>query len=213
MKVFLVDDHAVFREALVALLAARAPGIEIVGECGDGRAALAAIPAAAPDLVVMDVVLGGPNGIATARDLRRVGYRGHVLMLTAVREPSFVAEAFASDVEGYALKDDPAQELLSAIDRVAKGKRYLSPHLERSLLATSTIPIGARRGLVETLSLREREIFNLIVAGYTNQRMANELFISVKTVETHRSRINKKLRVHSTGELIRLAALHGLVSS
>jgi two-component system response regulator NreC len=119
--------------------------------------------------------------------------------------PTFVAEAFKSGAEGFAIKSDGVDELLVAIRRVMSGRRYLPPSLEDPEAAEG-------RGTFDELSLREREIFNLVVSGYTNQRMADELFISVKTVETHRSRINRKLRVHSTAQLIRLAALNGLVA-
>jgi two-component system response regulator NreC len=205
LRVFLVDDHAIVREALRLLLPTKDPSLEVVGEASDGREALAAIPVLQPDLVVVDILLRGMSGIAAIRELRRLRYHGKIVVLSAVKVPTFVAEAFKSGAEGFAFKADGVEELLVAIRRVMNGRRYLSPSLDDPEAAEG-------RGTFEELSLREREIFNLVVSGYSNQRMADELFISVKTVETHRSRINRKLHVHSTAQLIRLAALNGLVA-
>jgi DNA-binding NarL/FixJ family response regulator len=213
LTIFLVDDHAVFREAIRSLLPLEEPKIRIVGEADTYRQTIAQVPKVAPDLILMDIVLRGTNGVATIRELRRLEYRGHVLALSAVSAPTFVTDAFAAGAQGYALKMEGVQELLRAIREVAAGRRYLAPALDDAVPGSDVDravsgPIGF--GL---LSSREREIFNLVVAGYGNRRMSAELFISIKTVETHRTRINRKLRVHSTGELIRLAALHGLLGS
>jgi two-component system response regulator NreC len=205
LRIYLVDDHAIVREALRLLLPAKDPSLEVVGEAADGREAVAAIPGLLPDVVLVDILLRGMSGIAAIRELRRLNFRGKVVVLSAIRVPTFVAEAFTSGAEGYAIKSDGVDELLLALNRVTSGRRYLSPSL-------GDLESAQTRGAFDELSLREREIFNLVVSGYSNQRMADELFISVKTVETHRSRINRKLHVHSTAELIRLAALNGMVS-
>lgn len=212
MRVVLVDDHALFREAFHELLSVSAPQVRVVGESPDARGAVALAQSLRPDLIVMDVLLQGTNGIAATRELRRVGYEGHVLVLTSAREPSFVSDALAAGAQGYALKEQNIAEVVLAIQIVSQGGRYVAPRFEHS------VPEGVAKAegvpsVTEELSPREREIFNLVIAGHSNQGIATELFISIKTVETHRSRINRKLRVHSTAELIRLAALHGLVSS
>jgi two-component system response regulator NreC len=139
--------------------------------------------------------------------------RPRILMLTAVSEPAFVVDALGAGALGYALKADGADELVSAIEKTSRGQKYVAPALRDLLDARPTSLRDEASGVISTLSSREREVFDLVVAGYTNERMSQELFISVKTVETHRSRINKKLRVHSTVELIRFAALHGLFAT
>jgi two-component system response regulator NreC len=135
-------------------------------------------------------------------------------MLTMHSSEFFVSRAFAAGVSGYAVKTQAPEEILDAIRTVARGETYLAPkfsHLFAHQSDTRRAPVVSNSPL-EELSRREREIFDLIVRGFTNEGMAGTLSISVKTVETHRSHINRKLRVHSTGELIRLAALHGLIS-
>lgn len=212
MRVVLVDDHALFREAFQALLKIAAPLLRVVGEAPDARGAVALAQSLQPDLIVMDVLLQGTNGIAATRELRRIGFQGHILVLTSARELPFVIDAFAAGAQGYALKEQAIAEIVVAIQSVSQGGRYLAPRFQQSLPAGDAKADGIP-GVTDALSPREREVFNLVVAGHSNQGIATELYLSVKTVETHRSRINKKLRVHSTAELIRLAALHGLVSS
>jgi DNA-binding NarL/FixJ family response regulator len=211
LNIVLVDDHALFREALRVVLQAADPRLEVVGDAASSRDAVAVVERLRPDLVLMDVILQGTSGIAATRELRRSGFAGQICMLTSVREPAFVVDAFAAGADGYALKDQSVDEIVAALWHMAHGSRYLTPRLEREV-AESTQGMADGPSAMESLSAREREVFGLVTGGYTNNRIAAELFISVKTVATHRSRINRKLRVHSTGELIRLAALHGMVS-
>jgi DNA-binding NarL/FixJ family response regulator len=218
LRILLVDDHAVFREALSSLLVARDPSMTIVGEKATARDGVKAALESQPDVVVMDIMLGGESGIAAIRELRRLDSHCRILVLTAIVEPGYVVDVFAAGAEGYALKEQSIEDILVAIHHVARGASYVAPRLERALGGAGATsghrPTGpALEGVVASLSVREREVFRLVVAGYTNQRISTELFISVKTVETHRTRINKKLRVHSTVELLRLAALNGLVSA
>lgn len=209
MKVLLVDDHAVFRDALAALLSTRATGLQITGSVSDARSGLAAVHELAPDLVILDIMLPGPNGISMARELRDLpaATKPRILVLTAVEEPAFVVDALAAGVTGYALKTQGAQEILDAVERTARGLRYLAPEIEPH--AAAPLP-SAAGDVLGSLSKREREVFDLATSGHSNDSIGRALFISVKTVETHRARINRKLHVHSTVQLIRLAALHGL---
>jgi two-component system response regulator NreC len=214
LRILLVDDHSVFREALGALIVQRDPSLEIVGERATARDGIRAATELRPDLILMDIMLGGTSGIAAIRELRRLESSARILVLTAIVEPGFVVDALSAGADGYALKEQTIDEVLLAINRVARGISYVAPRMERTLGGTGRgMPQPGLQGIVGSLSVREREVFELVVAGYTNQRISSELFISVKTVETHRTRINKKLRVHSTVELLRLAALHGLVSA
>jgi two-component system response regulator NreC len=214
LRILLVDDHTVFREALGTLLVQRDPSLEIVGERSSARDGIRAVSELSPDLVLMDIMLGGTSGIAAVREVRRLELQCRILILTAIVEPGFVVDAMSAGADGYALKEQSIEDVLVAIHRVARGMGYVAPRMESTLgSAGHGVPSPGFQGIVGSLSIREREVFELVVAGYTNQRISTELFISVKTVETHRTRINKKLRVHSTVELLRLAALHGLVSA
>ena len=208
MRVMLVEDHAIFRTALRELFATRDPSLEVVAEAGTAQDAWRAADEQHPDVTIMDLFLRGESGISATRELCRRQRGARVLILTAVDNPSFVREAFAAGARGYSLKEQTADEIVAAVRVVAGGLRYLPPRFDPELLANPKQ--GAQEdGLFGQLSAREREIFDLVVAGHGNQRIASELFISIKTVETHRARINRKLGVHSGVELVRFAALHG----
>ena len=209
MQLVLVDDHPVIREALRGVFAIRQPPIDVVGEASNAREAISVVESLQPDLVLMDLMLPGSSGVFAIRDIRRVGPRSRILIYTALTEPAFAVDALAAGAHGYAVKSDPIEELLAGIERVERGQTYLSPVMRDYL--DGVRPGDGSSGLAG-LSKREREIFDLIVKGHTTVELASQLFISVKTVETHRSRINKKLGVHSTAQLIRFAALNGLVS-
>jgi DNA-binding NarL/FixJ family response regulator len=207
-RIVLVDDHAIFRDGLRALLEVRGD-VDIVGEASDARTAVQVVMQAQPDVILLDVGLPASNGIAVAPELLRVAPLSKVLLLTMHAVQEYVLQAFAAGVHGYALKDQPANEVVEAIHTVMSGSRYLAPSLPRALLETrrGSVPAGA----LEALSPREREIFDLAVRGFSNTGIGAQLCISVKTVETHRAHVNRKLGVHSAAELIRFAARHGLV--
>ena len=209
VRLLVVDDHALFREGLRALLQS-APDLEIVGEAGEARQAVTMAGRILPDLITLDVGLPGSNGLAIIPDLRRVTPRSRILLLTMHTTHEYVRLALAAGAHGYAVKDQTAPEIVAALRTVAGGERYLAPQLPQGLLMERSSQITG--GPLHALSPREREIFDLAVRGFSNQGIAGELFISVKTVETHRAHINKKLGVHSAAELIRFAARHGLVS-
>jgi two-component system, NarL family, response regulator NreC len=214
LRILLVDDHAIFRDALACLLVNEDPSLTIVGGAATARDAVKAVIKLEPVIVLLDLMLEGTSGIATLRELRRLDVRCRILILTAVVEPAFAVDAFSAGADGFALKEQPIEELLVAIGRVANGTPYVAPRMEQAVRRNGDpLARSAAGGVIASLSVREREVFQLVVAGYTNLRISGELFISVKTVETHRTRINKKLRVHSTVELVRLAALQGLLSA
>ncbi len=208
MRLMLVEDHAVFRTALRELFATREPSFEMVAEAATAQDAWRLADQHHPDITIMDLLLRGESGISATRELCRRQRGARVLILTAVDNPCFVREAFAAGARGYALKEQTAEEIFGAVRVVAGGARYLPPRFDPELMVDGR-PNGQPDGLFGQLSAREREIFDLVVAGHGNQRIAAELFISVKTVETHRARINRKLGVHSGVELVRFAALHG----
>jgi DNA-binding NarL/FixJ family response regulator len=204
----LVEDHAVFRAALKELFKTREPSFEVVAETATAQEAWRLADEHRPDVTIMDLFLRGESGISATRELCRRQRGARVVMLTAVDNPSFVREAFAAGARGYALKEQTAEEIIAAVRIVAGGARYLPSRFDPDLLGDGR-QTPQPEGLFGQLSAREREVFDLVVAGHGNQRIASELFISVKTVETHRARINRKLGVHSGVELVRFAALHG----
>jgi len=208
MRVMLVEDHAVFRTALRELFAKKEPSFEVVAEAATAQEAWRSADQHRPDITIMDLFLRGESGLSATRELCRRHRGAKVLILTAVDNPCFVRESFAAGARGYALKEQTAEDIFGAMRVVAGGMRYLPPRFDPQLIEEGKIDTESD-GLFGRLSAREREIFDLVVAGHGNQQIANELFISIKTVETHRARINRKLGVHSGVELVRFAALHG----
>lgn len=213
ITVLLVDDHHLFREGLRAVLA-DAADIVVAGEASTGREAFEMVDRLKPDIVTVDVTLPDGDGILATREILRRQPNTRVLMLTMHGNHYYVSQALSAGAKGYALKEQRPTEIIEALRTVARGETYVAPQLPQELAAPSTGRKGnGATSPLDTLSPRERDIFDLIVRGYTNTAMAETLQLSVKTIETHRAHINKKLRVHSTGELIRLAALHGLVAT
>ena len=188
----------------------RCPGAQVVGEADTAREAAILIEAQEADVVLLDIVLPGSNGLSALREIHRVRPSCRVLVLTALKEPEFATDALAAGADGYAIKTQSMEELVFAICQVAAGNRYVAPSVETAILERGEA--GRQPRALATLSTREREIFDLVVSGYTNERMSRELFISIKTVETHRSRINRKLGVHSTAQLVRYAVLQRMVA-
>jgi DNA-binding NarL/FixJ family response regulator len=160
----------------------------------------------------MDVTLPGTDGLTATRELTSRHPSAKILMLSAHAVHDYVSRAFAYGAIGYALKSQPAVAVIEAIKSVARGDRYLAPELPNSLLTSTRLRGRATTGQLEGLSHREREVFDLVVRGYSNASISGALSISVKTVETHRANINRKLSVHSSTQLLRFAALRGLVS-
>ena len=207
IRLLLLEDHPLFRGGIRAILDADAE-FQVVGEAADARAALSLVEKKRPDVVVADVSLPEMSGIDFAREALRRSPETRVLVLTMHARPELAAAAFEAGARGYALKTELPPAIIDAIRVVARGERYLSPSLPRSVLSPSASedPLGA-------LTVRERAVFSLVVGGLSNESVARELKISIKTVQTHRSKINEKLGVHSTGELVRFAALRGLIPS
>jgi DNA-binding NarL/FixJ family response regulator len=213
IKVALVDDHPLFRAGLRALLREQSD-IVVAGEAGEAREAYRLVEATPLDVITLDIALPGVTGIATTRELIRRRVTARVLMLTMHSGEDFVAQALAAGAAGYALKTQMPAELVEAIHAVARGESYLCPRISRPVVDDM---LRQRRGghagggPCDMLSPREREVFDLLVRGYSNDDIAAQLCISIKTVETHRARILKKLRVHSMVELLRFASRHGLL--
>jgi DNA-binding NarL/FixJ family response regulator len=201
MRLGLVDDHEMFRYSLGSVLRGR--GFEVVAEGADARSTFPLIDSARPEVVLLDVALPGMDGITAARELIARPSNPKILMLSAYPAPHLVAEALGAGASGYALKADSIDELVVGIRTVARGERYLAPRLSPVALAAN--------GPLAALTPRERDIFRMIVSGKTTFELAKELCISVKTVETHRQRIFKKLNVHSAVQLVRFAVTNDVL--
>jgi DNA-binding NarL/FixJ family response regulator len=199
VRIALLDDHLLFREGLRALILAQ-PDLTVVAEGSEARELYALLDEAAPDVAVIDLALPGSSGISATQAVARRWPACRVLVLTMHASADHVTRAFAAGATGYAIKEQGAQEVLDAIRRVAGGERYVAPSIPESFLAGT----GAGTDLA-TLTPREREIFDLILASRSNRDIADYLGLSIKTVETHRAAINRKLGAHSTADLVRLA--------
>jgi DNA-binding NarL/FixJ family response regulator len=201
VRLALVDDHELFRFSLGSVLRER--GFDVVADASDARASFPLIDQARPDVVLLDVALPGMDGVTAARELLARPSSPKIMMLSAYHPPHLVAAAFEAGATGYASKSMPITELIGGIRAVAQGERYMAPGL--SPLSKTT------DGPLSPLSARERDIFRLLVGGGTMPEIANGLCISIKTVETHRQRIFKKLNVHSAVQLVRFAVINDLL--
>jgi len=202
IRLVLVDDHRLFREGLRAVIS-RESDLVLAGEAGDGASAFALLESTPADVVLVDVGLPDMPGIDVARELKRRGAACRVLILTAGNTVDGAKEAHAAGACGYILKTEPASTVVQAVRTIAKGDSYWPT------VAPGGTP--AASATLTSLSRREREIFELIIVGHSNESIRQRLHISVKTVETHRTSINRKLNVHSTAELVRFAATRGLL--
>lgn len=209
IRVLIVDDHAVVRAGLHLLLDAE-DDIETVGEAGDARQAIFEARSTKPDIVLMDVVLGDESGIDLTPELLHEQPQARVLVLSMQDDPRYVREAFAAGARGYVLKEAADTELVTAIREIARGGSYVHPALGARMAAADAAAADAAEH--DPLSDREREVLRLLALGHTNQEIAEMLFISVRTAETHRAHIMQKLRLETRAELVRYALAQGLLS-
>ena len=214
-RIFLVDDHAVLRDGL-RLLFAQEPGLEVVGEATNGQELLDQLPTTPADVVLLDVQMPVLDGLATARHLHAEHPRVRILMLSMVDQPLSIGQAMAAGAHGYILKNADKTEILVAIQTVMSGKRFLCSEIGLSLLdaalhtdSNSALPISQPT----PLSRREQEILHLVADGLTTQQIAEQLFTSKRTVETHRQNILEKTGAKNTASLIRYAIINGFLPS
>ena len=206
--VLIVDDHAVVRAGLKLLLDAE-QDLEAVGEAGSAREAIFQARSLKPDVILMDVVMPEQSGLEVVPQLLHEHPKTKVLVLSMQDDPRYVHEAFAAGASGYVLKEAADTELVAAIREVARGGRYVHPELGARLVAAEAQE--AKRAEEDPLSEREREVLRLLALGHTNQEIAKQLYISVRTAETHRAHIMQKLRLSSRAELVRYALAQGLL--
>jgi len=209
VRIVLVDDHVLFRVGVRNFIA-KAPGLEIVGEVGTARAAFRVIDATVPDLVLMDIAMPGMDGVLATREIGRRAPQARVLIVSAHDSVNDVLDAFEAGAAGYALKSGSPEMLFEAIQAVSNGHRYVSPVLAPQLAVLEGKRQSTALGL---LSPREREVFRLAADCMIARDMARELCIARKTVDSHLYRINQKLGLRNTAELIKLAADLGMLRS
>jgi two-component system response regulator NreC len=210
IRVLIVDDHAVVRSGLRHVLDSE-EGIEVVGEAGDARHAVFETREKKPDVVLMDVVMPGKSGIEAIPDVLKDAPDAKVLVLSMQDDPHYVREAFAAGAAGYILKEAADTDVVAAVREVASGGRYVHPALGARMVAADAEE--RKRAEDDPLSDRERAVLRLLALGHTNQEISGQLYISVRTAETHRAHIMQKLRLQTRAELVRYALENGLLES
>ena len=203
IRIVLADDHAVVRSALRMLLDAE-PGMEVVAEAGDVEDAIRYVRGHRPQVLILDLNMPGRPSLDALPDIAEASPETRIVVLTMQSEPAFAREAMQAGVYGYILKEAADSELVKAVNLASEGRTYLQPDLGARLAAE---PAGSP----DDLSQRELEILRYIALGHTNAEIAEQLFISVRTVESHRAHIQQKLRVSKRSELVRYALERGLL--
>jgi two-component system, NarL family, response regulator NreC len=206
IRIVLADDHAVVRSGLRLLLDAE-PGLEVVAEAGDVEAARRYVRGHHPAVLVLDLNMPGGSSLEAIPAIRSESPGTQIVVLTMQQEPAFAREALGAGALGYVLKEAADQELVQAVRNAAGGEHYLNPRLG-ARIASEPSP-----GAADDLSEREVEVLRLIALGHTNAEIAGQLYLSVRTVETHRAHIQQKLSVSSRAELVRYALDRGLLES
>jgi two-component system response regulator NreC len=209
ITVVLVDDHAVVRSGLRLLLDAH-EDVEVVGEAGNAKDAIFRARALKPDVMLLDVVMPGDSGIDVLPQLLKESPETKILVLSMQDDPSYVREAFGAGASGYVLKEAADEEVVSAIREIANGGRYVHPSLGARMVAADAEQRAAAEA--DPLSEREREVLRLLALGHTNQEIAQTLYISVRTAESHRAHIMQKLHLSTRAELVRYALSNGLLA-
>lgn len=207
-SILLADDHTLFVEALHNVLE---PEFTLVGEVGDGRALLEAASRLLPDVILLDLSMPLLNGIDAAYQLRRLVPDSKLLFLSMHGDATYVTEAFRAGAAGYVLKRSTATELLQAIRAVLRGQLYISPMLAKDMLDPLLHNKQSLTAPQKQLTIRQREVLQLVAEGRSLKEIATILCVSVKTVEFHKTRIVKQLGLSTTADLTKYAVTHGLV--
>jgi len=212
ISIILVDDHAILRQGLRALLE-QEPDMRVVAETGSGQEAVRLVESLRPDILVLDLDLPGINGLEVARQVRQGYSQTRVVILSMFSKEAYVGEALNHGASGYVLKDSGARDLVLAIRQAIQGKLYLSPPLSEQAIEDYTQKAMQQNlDLYETLTNRERQVLPLAASGKSNSEIAAQLVISVRTVEIHRGRVMRKLGLKSQADLTRFALRRGIIS-
>jgi DNA-binding NarL/FixJ family response regulator len=211
LKIILADDHVLFREMIRECIR-RVPGLEVVGEVGDGLELLDLLKESVPDLVILDIAMPKLDGIKAAKEIKRLYPEVKILMLTAHKSSGHVYSSISAGADGYLLKENAYDDLLSAIDTIQKGSKYISNLISDQVAdIIRWQPDEGESKHKNHLSSRELEVLRFIAQGKKSKEIADLLSLSVLTVYNHRNNIRKKLKVQSTAELVKYAILQGYV--
>ncbi len=211
IAVFLADDHTIVRDGLRSLLEAHGD-MKIVGEAANGRDAVRAVRKLKPDVVIMDILMADLNGIEATEQICRECPATRVVILSMQSSSESILRTLRAGARGYLFKESAGRELIQAIHAVRAGHRYLSAKVSDQVVGAFLKQEEPYRDPLSVLSRREREVLQLVVEGRTSAEIAGTLFLSVKTVETYRSRLMKKLGIGDIPGLIKFAIQHGLTS-
>lgn len=206
VRVVLADDHVLVRQSLKSLLDRE--GVVVVAEASDGQEAVQAVRTHQPDIAVLDITMPILNGIDAAREIARLSAKTKAVLLTQHDEDEYISEALDAGIKGYVLKSQAASELVQAIMQVSRGQVYLSPGVSSAVLEAYRSKTKRR---VDPLTARERQVLQLIAEGKSTKDLASLLGISIKTAESHRTRLMHKLDIHETASLVRYAVRHRLI--
>jgi DNA-binding NarL/FixJ family response regulator len=212
LRILLADDHTLVRQGLRKVLEER-PEWQVVAEAGDGREAVRLAEQFKPDVCVLDVAMPLLNGVEATRQIARRVPATRILVLSMYSDEAYVAQILQAGAAGYILKDSADVDLIQAVSEVARGKSFFSPPIARVMLDDYVRQL-AEKGIsdrFDSLSDREREVFQLIAEGKVNKEIATLLSISPSTVETHRARIMEKLDLHSAAEIVLYAVRRGVI--
>jgi DNA-binding NarL/FixJ family response regulator len=210
VSVMLADDHAVVRDGLRALLEG-GNDLQVVAVAGNGREAVAEALRLRPDIVIMDIAMPELDGVEATRRIVEKCPETRVLILSMYLSAEHIYRALQAGAQGYVLKESAGEEVVDAIRALRAGKRYLSHRITETVI-DDYLREGTNVSPLDSLSLRERDVLQLVVEGRTNAAIAQALSLSPKTVETYRARIMKKLKVKDTVELVKFSMRHGLIS-
>ena len=210
VTVLLVDDHAMIRQGLHNLLS-DVSEFQVVGEAGDGLEALREIELKKPDVLVIDMMMPNLNGLEVLKQTRKISPHTRTIIFSMQSAEVYVAESIKAGAAGYVHKDTGPGEIVEAIHSVMGGNRYLSEKLSEKLEAISPRLVDAALDPQQTLTLREREIIQMVAEGRSSNQIGNKIGISPRTVEIHRTNLMKKLRLKNHTELILYAIKHGII--
>jgi two-component system response regulator NreC len=213
LRILLGDDHTLLRQGLRKILQER-PDWDVVAEAGDGREAVRQALAVQPDVAILDIGMPLMNGIEATRQIVRRRPDTHVLILSMHANEAYIIQALKAGAKGYLLKDSADTELIRGVAAVASGKSFFSPAVARVMLDDYVRHL-AEKGIADrfdSLSEREREIFQLVAEGHSTKEIAELLSVSPATIETHRAHVLQKLDVHNTAELVLYAVRRGVIS-
>lgn len=208
IRIVLADDHVLVRQSLKSLL--EREGHQVVGEAAEGKEAARQVNTLQPEIAILDISMPIMNGLNAAREIKNSSPKTKTILLTQHDEDEYISEALEAGVKGYVLKSQVASDLLEAIRQVSRGQVYLSPGVAHSVVEAYRTRSDRPK---ERLSLRERQVLQLIAEGKSTKQVASVLSISVKTAESHRTRLMQKLEIHETASLVRYAIRRGMVQA